>query len=70
MSDPYDRALLYVWNDEGVFVNLELVRSGAARAVLYEPNDRYIDQMRRAEADARDAGRGLWGACDEFGEPA
>lgn len=63
LMDPYDRMLLYVWDDDGVFVNLELVRSGAARAVLYEPNDRFIWQMRAAERRARAAGRGMWGAC-------
>jgi micrococcal nuclease len=47
----------------GDFVNLELVRSGAARAVLFEPNDRYIAQMRRAERNARANDRGQWGAC-------
>lgn len=63
LIDPYDRMLLYVWNAEGVFVNLELVRSGAAQAVLYAPNDRHIDRMRAAERRARAARRGLWGAC-------
>jgi micrococcal nuclease len=47
----------------GEFVNLQLVRSGAARAVLFEPNDRYIAQMRRAESKARAQDRGQWGAC-------
>ena len=63
LKDPYGRTLLYLWNEGGDFVNLELVRAGAARAVLFEPNDRYIDRMRRAERDARAAGLGQWGAC-------
>ncbi|MFC4782839.1 thermonuclease family protein [Nocardioides sp. MAHUQ-72] len=67
LVDPYGRTLLYVWNADGEFVNLELVRSGAARSVLYEPNDRYIGLMRRAEAQARDRGSGVWGRCDFFG---
>ncbi|GAB3779015.1 hypothetical protein GCM10027601_04520 [Nocardioides ungokensis] len=70
LLDPYGRTLLYVWNARGDFVNLQLVRSGAAEAVLYEPNDRYIDVMRRAEAGARASGVGLWGRCDYFGQPA
>lgn len=72
LIDPYDRTLLYVWSVRGgrsTFVNLALVRNGYARAVLYEPNDRYIGLMRRAEAQARTAGRGLWGACPSFGAP-
>lgn len=70
--DPYGRSLLYLWStDQGrsKFVNLELVRDGFAKAVLYEPNDLYIDVMRQAEVNAQAAGRGLWGACDSFGAP-
>lgn len=63
LMDPYDRMLLYLWNDDGEFVNLEMVRSGAAEAVLFEPNDRYIELLRRAERKARAASRGMWGAC-------
>jgi micrococcal nuclease len=61
--DQYGRFLRYVWTSDGVFFNYEAVRTGHARAVLYEPNDAYIDVLRRAEAEARAAKRGLWGAC-------
>lgn len=70
--DPYDRLLLYLWsadNGGSTFVNLAMVRNGFAKAVLYEPNDRYIDVMRQAEANARAAGRGLWEYCPSFGAP-
>ncbi|HSJ22575.1 MAG TPA: thermonuclease family protein [Nocardioidaceae bacterium] len=63
LLDPYGRTLLYLWTTEGVFVNLELVRQGYAEAVLFEPNDEYIDTMREAEDRARTERRGLWGAC-------
>jgi micrococcal nuclease len=63
LRDRYGRALLYVWNDAGVFVNERLVRRGFARAVLFEPNDRHIERLRVAEGQARRAGRGLWSAC-------
>jgi micrococcal nuclease len=69
LLDPYDRVLLYVWDANGTFVNLEMVETGHARAVLYEPNDRYIRLMRRAEGRARSAGVGLWGRCEYFGQP-
>ena len=59
--DQYGRFLRYVWTADGEFFNLAAVRSGHATAVLYEPNDAYIDVLRAAEAQARDAGRGLWG---------
>ncbi len=60
-TDQYGRFLRYVWTEGGTFFNLEAVRTGHATAVLYEPNDAYIEQMRAAEAEARRAGRGLWG---------
>jgi micrococcal nuclease len=63
LTDPYDRLLLYLWTDDGEFVNLAMVRSGLAEAVLYEPNDRYIERMRRAERQAQAEARGMWGAC-------
>jgi micrococcal nuclease len=63
LLDPYGRTLLYLWTTDGVFVNLELVRQGYAEAVLFEPNDEYIVQMREAEDRARTERRGLWGAC-------
>ena len=63
--DRFDRELLYLWLEDGTFVNESLIRSGHAVAVLYEPNDRYIDRLRAAEADARAEGAGLWSACPE-----
>jgi micrococcal nuclease len=70
LIDRYGRTLLYVWNADGVFVNERLVRRGFARAVLFRPNDRYIDRLRVAEDAARRERRGLWGACAYFGAPA
>lgn len=71
LTDRYDRYLLYVWNDQGVFVNESLVRSGHAKAVLYPPNDKYWARISGAEDTARQAGAGLWGACpDAPGTPS
>lgn len=60
-TDQYGRFLRYVWTADGAFFNLEAVRTGHARSVLYEPNDAYIEQLREAEALARRERRGLWG---------
>lgn len=70
LRDRYDRTLLYLWVRRGrrvVFVNQHLVEKGFAVAVLFEPNDRYIDLMRDAQSRAEHAARGLWGTCDSFG---
>ena len=60
--DPYDRALIYVWLNGKLF-NLTLVRKGFARVLIYDPNDKYERKLRRAQRHAREANRGLWGAC-------
>ncbi|WP_010047163.1 MULTISPECIES: thermonuclease family protein [Streptomyces] len=65
LTDRYDRYLLYVWNEQGTFVNESLVRSGHAEAVLYPPNDKYWTKISDAEDAAQQAGAGLWTACPE-----
>src|SRR5699024_10194822 len=60
----------YLWNADGAFVNLRMVEQGYARAVLYEPNNRYWDVIKPAERAVKRARRGLWGACARFGAPA
>lgn len=64
--DPYGRELLYIWTEDGTFVNLELVKRGYARAVLYEPNDAYISAMRRAQKEAKSSMLGVWSHCDHL----
>jgi len=59
--DRYGRLLAYVWMD-GVMVNAELVRLGYAQVMTIPPNVRYQGRFLALEADARAAGRGLWGA--------
>jgi micrococcal nuclease len=62
LKDQYKRYLLYVWNQRGVFVNESLVRSGHAKSVLYQPNDKYWARISKAESVAE--GRlGLWKTC-------
>ena len=73
LLDPYARHLLYLWTSDGEtteFVNQAMVAGGYAAAVLYEPNDLYIDEMRQAERQARAASLGLWTECAYFGEPS
>lgn len=61
--DRYGRLLLYVWTSTGVSLEQTLLQEGYARALLVRPNDRHIRVFRSAEAQARQAGRGLWGRC-------
>lgn len=61
--DQYDRELLYLFTSDGTLINYELVAQGYGTAVLFEPNDRYWDDLQAAQRDAQRAGLGLWGAC-------
>jgi micrococcal nuclease len=48
---------------KGHLFNATLIRKGFATTSFYAPNYRYRRWFNRLEAAARDAGRGLWGAC-------
>lgn len=62
-EDRFGRALLHVWNADGVNVGEALVREGFATVLQLDPNELHLQQFEAAEAAARDAGRGLWSAC-------
>jgi micrococcal nuclease len=70
LRDQYGRSLLYLWNTYGEFVNLSLVQSGHAEAVLYPPNDKHWPTISAAESTAQSSNTGGWDACPAFGEPA
>jgi micrococcal nuclease len=67
--DVYGRLLAYVYtrprgNAEGSrVVNAALVRDGYARTLTIAPNTAHASALRRLQARAGRAGRGLWGAC-------
>ncbi len=61
--DQYDRELMYLYTDDGTLINYELVARGFGTAVLFEPNDRFWDDLRIAERAAQRDGLGLWGEC-------
>jgi endonuclease YncB( thermonuclease family) len=59
--DRYGRLLAYVYVGE-VMVNAELVRQGFAQVATFPPNVKYQALFLRLQREAREAGRGLWGA--------
>jgi len=61
--DQYGRSLLFIYTDDGVNVNLELLAEGAATVEMYRPNVLLRDEVYAAQDAARDAGLGLWSAC-------
>jgi endonuclease YncB( thermonuclease family) len=60
--DSYNRHLAYVVREDGVFVNAALVRDGLARVTARLPLSR-LDELKRAEAEAQHARRGMWGSA-------
>jgi endonuclease YncB( thermonuclease family) len=62
-EDKYDRTLAYVYLPDGSFLNAEIIKQGYGHAYTEYPF-RYPDQFRAYEREAREAGRGLWGATN------
>jgi micrococcal nuclease len=57
--DGRGRVLAYVIRDDGLFVNAELLRAGFAR-ISARRQLRRLDELRRAEEEARSEHRGMW----------
>lgn len=62
--DRYGRTLAYVYRG-GEMVNLALARDGYALPLTVPPNVAHEDLFAEAAAAAREAGRGLWSACED-----
>ncbi len=60
-NDRFGRTLAYVYLRDGTFANAEIVRRGYGHAYTRLPF-RHLERFRRLEREAREAGRGLWGA--------
>ena len=61
--DRYGRLLAYVYADD-TFVNRALVARGYARTLTIPPNVAHADEFARLARHAREAGLGLWRACE------
>jgi micrococcal nuclease len=60
--DAYGRLLAFVRTADGGIFNVMLVREGYATAFLKFPfDDKLRKELKAAETEARQAGRGLWG---------
>jgi micrococcal nuclease len=61
--DRYGRLLAYVYREDGIHVNAELVRRGYALQLTVPPNVRFAEQFGRLAREARERRAGLWKAC-------
>ncbi len=64
-TDMYGRTLAYVYLEDGLFVNAELVRTGNAISHPFEPNLAYTSLFKSLEKEAKKSGAGLWGSCEK-----
>jgi micrococcal nuclease len=63
LHDRYGRTLAYLDKQGGWDFSVEAARAGAARAYIYgQHRGVRTPQIEAAETEARQAGRGLWGA--------
>ena len=60
----FSRRAAYLWREDGVFVNVVLVREGLARVSSRLPLVR-LTELQGAEDDARTSRRGIWGTTSE-----
>lgn len=62
-QDHYERWLLYLWTEDGYFVNAGMVDNGFAEAIRVRPNDQHWNLLRNLEAAAERDRVGMWGSC-------
>lgn len=65
--DKYGRILAYVFRDDNLFVNRELISEGFAFEYTYNLPYKYQTEFKAAETSAREGKKGLWAdeACAE-----
>ena len=64
LTDRYGRTLAYVHRArDGLHVNAAMVAEGYATVATYPPNVAHTDEFVRLQAEAAEAGKGLWGSC-------
>lgn len=68
-TDRYDRILAAVF-ESGSLVNAEIAAEGLGLPVLFEPNDRFLDQVTRASQKAEREQKGLFDPSAECTLPA
>ena len=59
-KDRYKRTLAYVFLEDGMHLNEEIIKQGYGFAVSTRPPFLYQDGFRRLEREARENRRGLW----------
>jgi micrococcal nuclease len=61
VKDRYGRILAYVYREDGLFVNAELLQQGFAHVLYRFPNTARAVELLAAQREAMGQGRGIWG---------
>ena len=62
--DKYGRTLAYVFLEDGIFLNAEIIKQGYGFAYTRFPF-KYLEEFRQYEKEARENERGLWAPREE-----
>lgn len=65
LKDRYGRYLLYVYRDDGLFVNRELIRRGFAKEYTFGKPYAMQAEFREIESEAMKGMKGLWDKCKQ-----
>ncbi|WP_121605973.1 thermonuclease family protein [Virgibacillus sp. Bac332] len=65
--DKYDRLLGYIWIDDVNFNQLMIEKGYARVAYVYEPNTKYLDELKTAEEKAEEKRSNIW-SIDGYAE--
>lgn len=60
-QDKYGRTLAYVYREDGLFYNAEMIKQGYAHSYVQFPHPR-LDEFNLYQREARENGRGFWAA--------
>lgn len=60
-TDKYGRTLAYVYREDGLFYNAEMIKQGYAHSYVQFPHPR-LDEFNVYQREARENGRGFWAA--------
>jgi micrococcal nuclease len=58
--DKHGRILAYIWTTDGTLVNLSMVKNGQAVLYTFPPNVKYVNDLKAAQAEARNKRLGIW----------
>lgn len=60
LEDRYGRRLAHLFLENGLHINLEILRQGYATVAIHPPNLKYVDNFIRAQSVAEERGLGIW----------